>query len=246
MRKHLLDFALLVFLPWLLLACERERGDPAPDELSTVDTVLVELGGISTEQLSRGQRWRMISSIGAGLPPSSFQEEHLPEPDARGAALLQAYCVQCHWMPAPQMHAAEEWPILLRRMYMRAGALRERMGGPFTDDAMGEILMSGMSSAEVPPAADQDSLLAYLVRNALPTAERDEIGEGEEASLFLARCSVCHEIPSPAAHISTEWAVVVGRMQGNMVWNGVPPLDEAEQARIVRFLQSRAASPNTP
>lgn len=144
------------------------------------------------------------------------------------------------------MHAAQEWPLLLRRMYMRAGALRERMGGPFTESTMGEILMSGMSTAEVPSPSDQDSLLAYLTRNALPTASRGEIGEGAEARLFIERCSVCHEIPSPAAHTSSEWAVVVGRMQGNMVWNGVRPLDEPELGRIVRFLQGRAASPNTP
>lgn len=246
MRTPLLRCALAALLSWLPLGCNREEASPAPLQVSTVDTVLVELGGISTEQLSRGQRWRMISSIGAGLPPSSFQAEHLPEPGARGAAMLQAYCIQCHWMPAPQMHAAQEWPILLRRMYMRAGALRERMGGPLTDGTMGEILMSGMSTAEVPSASDQDSLLAYLVRNALPTAERSEMGEGPEATLFLERCSVCHEIPSPTAHTPDEWVLVVGRMQGNMVWNGVRPLDESELGRIVRFLQGRAASSNTP
>lgn len=246
MRTPLIRCALPALLLWLLQGCDREQRSPAPLQVSTVDTVLVELGGISTEQLSRGQRWRMISSIGAGLPPSSFQAEHLPEPGARGAALLQAYCVQCHWMPAPQMHAAQEWPILLRRMYMRAGALRERMGGPFTDGTMGEILMSGMSTVEVPSASDQDSLLAYLTRNALPTAPDSEIGEGAEARLFVERCSVCHEIPSPAAHTPGEWALVVGRMQGNMVWNGVRPLDESELGRIVGFLQGRAASSNAP
>lgn len=246
MRDRLMCCALVALLLWLTVGCERQETSSPPLRFSTVDTVLVELGGISTEQLSRGQRWRMISSIGAGLPPSTFGTEHLPEPGARGADLLQAYCVQCHWMPAPQMHAAHEWPLLLRRMYMRAGTLRERMGGPLTEGAMGEILMSGMSSAEVPSPSDQDSLLAYLQRNALPTADRREIDNGADARLFIERCSVCHETPSPKAHTADEWAVVVGRMQGNMVWNGVSPLDESEAARLVRFLQSRAAAPATP
>lgn len=246
MRAALLRCALTALLLWLVQGCDREEVSSAPLRFSTVDTVLVELGGISTEQLSRGQRWRMISSIGAGLPPSSFGIEHLPEPGARGAALLQAYCVQCHWLPAPQMHAAHEWPLLLRRMYMRASTLRERMGGPLTKGTMGEILMSGMSSAEVPSASDQDSLLAYLQRNALPTTERGELGDDPDAMFFVERCSICHETPSPAAHPASEWAVVVGRMQGNMVWNGVRPLGEAEVGRVVRFLQSRAAPSDIP
>lgn len=246
MRTALTHCVLTALLPWLFQGCDGEQRSPAHFQASTVDTVLVELGGISTEQLSRGQRWRMISSIGAGLPPSSFQAEHLPEPGARGAGLLQAYCVQCHWMPAPQMHAAREWPILLRRMYMRAGVLHERMGGPLTEGTMGEILISGISTAEVPSRSDQDSLLAYLTRNALPAASPGEIGEGAEAKLFVERCSVCHEIPSPAAHTPSEWALVVGRMQGNMVWNGVRPLDESDLGRIVRFLQGQAAPSNTP
>lgn len=208
--------------------------------LAEVDTVMTELGGEATAQLSRGQRWRMVSSVGAGLPPATYKVEDLPEPDSRGAKLIQAYCVQCHAVPAPQMHSAAEWPILMRRMEMRAETLHRRMGGPVVRGLLGDILMSGMASAVVPPPQDADSLRAYLERHAMPAARPGEIGTGAEAELFVQRCGTCHEPPAPSAHTAEEWPDVIGKMRANMALMSVAPMSDEEQQRIVSFLQGRA------
>ncbi len=209
--------------------------------LAGVDSVLAELGGKPTAVLERGQRWRMISSIGVGLPPSIFKAEDLPEPRSRGAGLLQVYCIQCHWLPAPQMHAAAEWGILLRRMEMRARTLEHRMGGPLTEGLVGEILMAGMTSALVPSAEERDTMLAYLRSHALPVARPGELTDGPDAQLFLEQCSLCHETPSPKAHTAGGWQAVVQRMQANAAMMGVVPLTDREMDRVVGYLRARAA-----
>lgn len=216
--------------------CARERDGAAT--LALVDSVLSELGGQPIGVMNRTQRWRMISSMGPGLPPPGFEREDLPDPESRGAALLQAHCQGCHWMPAPQMHSAREWPLLMRRMDLRAATLGAHMGGPLTIELLGsERLMEGMRWSYMPSAEDADSLLAYLQAHAMPVAEPGEIGDGADAELYVRVCSRCHETPSPAAHTAAEWPGVVGRMDANMPRMGVQPMDAGERARIVAFLE---------
>ena len=219
---------------------DRQARQDSEQFLAEVDTVFSELGGLATASLERGQRWRMVSSMGSGLPPPNFNLADLPEPDARGAALLGAYCIQCHWLPAPQMHAAQEWPILMRRMVMRAQTLHDRMGGPMTRGILGQYLLSGMASAQVPSAEDGDSLVAYLQRNAMPVAQPGELGTDAETEFFVSRCGFCHETPSPLAHPAAEWPAVVARMHTNMAMMSVRPLSDEEAKRVVTYLQQRA------
>ncbi|TFG52717.1 MAG: hypothetical protein E4H37_05200 [Gemmatimonadales bacterium] len=209
------------------------------DVLALMDSALAELGGVSATGLTRGQRWRMISSVGAGLPPTNFDPDNLPELQSRGAGLLVAYCIQCHGIPTPKMHAPAEWPVLVRRMALRASILRDRMGGPLTRELVGDIRMSGFASSYVPSAADTDSLVAYLQRNALPVPSPGELGDDSETGFYVMKCSVCHETPSPAAHNSEEWGSVVARMQANMSLMDVSPLNESDRLRILSFLQTR-------
>jgi cytochrome c5 len=192
--------------------------------------------------MSRGQRWRMISSIGAGLPPSGLQITDLPNPGSRGAVVLQTYCARCHQLPAPQMHAAAEWPVLVRRMVLRAMTLRDRMGGPVMHDMLGDVLMGGMSSAEVPTSEEVDSLVAYLQAHAMPTADPEQLGTGPEAELFQETCSRCHEVPDPAAHTPAEWGAVVARMRMNAGLLGTPSITADEADRIVTYLTEISAS----
>ena len=240
--RHACIRIVLLLAPLVVLAAGCRQGPEVGHdaELAAADSLLTELGGVPTAGMERGQRWRMISSIGAGLPPSSFVPENLPERGARGAALLQAYCIQCHWVPAPQMHTADEWPILVRRMRMRASTLRARMGGPHTSEMLGQILLSGMASTELPSLEDTDSLVAYLQRNALPaaTAEPDTTAGGR---LFVQACRTCHELPSPTAHTANEWAGVVARMRGNMLAMDVPQIDDEQYRQIVAYLGEHAA-----
>lgn len=223
-----------------LSGCAQERNRQAT--LALIDSVLTELGGVPASVMNRTQRWRMVSSLGPGLPPPGFAREDLPDSESRGAALLQVHCQGCHWMPTPQMHSATEWPLLLRRMLLRAVTLGDRMGGPLTTELIGsELQMEGMKWSYMPSAEDADSLLNYLQGHALPVAAPGEIGEGPDAELFVQTCTICHETPSPRAHAPAEWEQVLARMNANMPMMGIEPMTDEERARILLFLKARAA-----
>ena len=227
-----------ILLGWSLgvAGCAPPEEQQHVAELAQIDTVLMELGGRATAELTRSQRWRMVASIGAGLPPVNYKQADLPEPASRGASLLTAYCVQCHWLPSPKMHAAEEWPLLIRRMELRVETLADHMGGAMTEHLMGEITMSGFASSYLPEPSDVDSLLAYLQRNALPVVEPGELEKSAEGELFVQECSLCHQTPSPDAHTPSEWEGTVARMQANRRLTGMDPMTDAEQRRIVAYL----------
>lgn len=244
LRRELPWAATVLVLIAVALGAGCSRGEPQKTlvTLTGLDSVLSELGGTPTAGLRRGQRWRMISSIGAGLPPRTFDAEDLPDPRSRGAGLLQVYCVQCHWVPAPQMHSAAEWPLLVRRMQMRSRMLRERMGGPLTEGLVGDLLLEGMRATDRPSNADLDTLISYLQAHALPTAEPGELTDGAGAELFIEMCSICHETPSPKAHTAEGWEPIVARMRANMSLFGLSPLTDEQMDRIVAYLRARAAS----
>lgn len=222
-------------------ACaEREQGPP-PATAAVLDSFLVELGQLPAAELDRDQRWRMISSIWVGLPPPGYTRDSLPEPGSHSAALLQAYCVQCHWMPSPQMHSAAEWPLLVHRMLLRARAVGERLGGPLTREIVGsDRVVEGMGITRLPSPEEMDSITAYLRSHALPVAEEGRIPTGADAEVYVRQCSLCHETPSPDAHAAGEWPDVVSRMIRNMSLMGLEPLAERETEAILRFLREEA------
>ncbi len=225
----------------LMASCSApDEQEPPAIELARLDSVLAELGGKPTADLTRGQRWRLISSSGVGLPPSSFVAADLPEPESHGAVLLEAYCDRCHWLPAPQMHSEAEWPLLMRRMQTRAETLKERLGGPITESLMGEYVLAGMATAAVPSQDELDVMTAYVQRHAMPVAQPGEVGGSEDDLFFVQRCSACHATPSPGAHFASEWPEVVARMRANATLQDVRPLDDQEAQRIVGYLQARA------
>ena len=53
---------------------------------------------------SQSPHGKMLERI---LPPS-IEPRELPEPGSEGARLTARYCVQCHYLPSPQMHTAEK------------------------------------------------------------------------------------------------------------------------------------------
>lgn len=224
------------------IGCERAEPAPPAATVAVLDSFLVELGRLPTASLDRSQRWRMVSSIWVGLPPPGYTRDSLPEPRSHGTALLQTYCVQCHWMPSPQMHSAEEWPLLVRRMVLRARTVQDRMGGPLTAEILGgnERLLEGMRVARLPSAEEVDTLVAYLQAHALPVAEPGELPDTPDAGLFERRCSSCHETPSPGAHTAAEWEETLARMVRNMSVMGVEPLGAEEMERVRGFLARQA------
>lgn len=111
-----------------------------------------------------------------------------------------------------------------------------------TTEFLGEILMAGLSSTELPSPADADTLLMYLQTHALPAAGAAEFTDGPDAELFVEICSICHETPSPSAHTAAGWEPVVARMRANMSMMDVQPLTDRQTDRIVAYLKGRGAS----
>lgn len=217
--------------------------DSAPDneaQLASFDSLLADLGGPQTSELSRSQRWRLIASVGTGLPPTSYRLEDLPEQGSRAVGLQQVYCLQCHGVSSPRMHSAAEWPILVRRMLMRGAALGSRLGGPRSESMVDAMLMAGLRTADLPPREDVDTLVAYFVRHAFPAAAEGEIPDTPAAQLYVQKCSGCHETPSPTAHGPEDARALVARMSAMMGMLGMPQLTANEQDRLVAFMQQSA------
>lgn len=214
-----------------------ERAASAQGELARFDSLLADLGGPQTADLSRSQRWRLLASVGTGLPPTSYRLEDLPEPGSRAVGLQQAYCLQCHGPSSPRMHTADEWPVLVRRMLARGAALHDRLGGPRTEGLVDEMLMAGLRTAVLPSAEDTDSLIAYFRRHALPGAAPGEIPDSPDGRFYVLQCSMCHETPSPSAHGPEGAEALVGRMSALRGMLGMRPLSEEDKSRIVAFLR---------
>lgn len=222
-------------------ACSPAEQTPDDEaQLAFFDSLLADLGGPQTADLSRSQRWRLIASVGTGLPPASYRLEDLPEQGSRAVGLQQAYCLQCHGLSSPKMHSSDEWPILVRRMLMRGAALGTRLGGPRSEGMVDGMLMAGLRTAELPPAEDVDSLVAYFQRNSFPAAVASEIPDTPEAALYVEKCSGCHDTPSPAAHPADEVQALVARMSALRAMLGMDQLTADEQSRLVAFMQQSA------
>ncbi|MDT8436269.1 MAG: hypothetical protein RRA92_05890 [Gemmatimonadota bacterium] len=229
----------------LLITAGCGPGEESPQQSGVdraeFDSLLADLAGPQAEGLSNGQRWRLVASTATGLPPTSYRLADLPEPEARGASLQQVYCVQCHGIASPKMHTAEEWPVLVRRMVMRARTLRDRLDAGGLGATVDEMLLAGLQSANIPTAEEQDSLIAYFTRHGLPAAAPDEIGAGPDAQLYVEYCSLCHDAPSPSAHGPDGAHALVYRMSAIMQMLGMEPPDEARRQRIVSYMESVAA-----
>lgn len=233
--------AILVAVLGLGGCAQQDAAQPAGAvDRAAFDSLLADLAGPQAENLSNGQRWRLVASTGTGLPPTSYRLADLPEPEARGASLQQVYCVQCHGVASPKMHTAAEWPILLRRMNMRTRTLRDRLAGERVEGAVDEMLMAGLQSANIPTAEDQDSLVAYFTRHALPAADPGEIGDEPDDLLYLEYCSLCHEIPSRTAHGPEGAQALVYRMSAMMQILGMVPPSDAQKQRLTAYLKAAA------
>jgi cytochrome c5 len=53
----------------------------------------------------------------------SIQASALPSPRSKGAILFAATCAQCHALPDPRQHSAQEWPQVVARMRKNMAAM---------------------------------------------------------------------------------------------------------------------------
>jgi hypothetical protein len=171
------------------------------------------------------------------LPPS-IEPRELPEPRSEGARLTARYCVQCHYLPSPQMHSPDKWTAVVVRMVWR-------MQGRGN---MGVLMQEMMDSVEAPNDEETQVLVAYLKKHGQSEMDPEHPALKSDAGrMFSIACTQCHTLPDPRRYTRGEWPAVVERMKRHMTWANTvvgvdalrttPVLDTTE---IVRFLQRYA------
>jgi cytochrome c5 len=171
------------------------------------------------------------------LPPS-IEPRDLPEPGSEGARLTARYCVQCHYLPNPQMHTPDRWTSIVVRMVWR-------MQGKGN---LGSLMKEMMDNVAAPTDEETAVLTRYLRKHG--QSEMDPAHpalQSEAGKMFSIACTQCHALPDPRRHTRGEWPAVVERMKRHIAWaNTVVGPDELrttpvlETAEIVRFLQRYA------
>ncbi len=183
---------------------------------------------------SQSPHGRMLERL---LPPS-IEPGQLPEPQSAGARLTARYCIQCHYLPNPQMHTPARWQPVVERMLWR-------MRG---EGNMGALMKDMMAGVTAPGDADAATLVAYLRKHGQREIDPQHPALGTRSGqMFSIACSQCHALPDPQRHTAGEWPSVVRRMQQHMAWTntvvGIPALrtnPELDTAEIVRLLQRHA------
>jgi cytochrome c5 len=156
--------------------------------------------------------------------PAAFPASELPDPSSQGAQLTVKFCAQaCHGLPAPSAHSATDWPVVLRRMWMRMTTL---------DTAY---------HVAVPTAAERVVILDYMLGNALTVTEA-LLPDAPGRLLFAQKCGACHGLPDPGQHAPDDWVAVVRRMNGRMETLLGRVLSQDEMQRIVLYLEAASRS----
>lgn len=157
----------------------------------------------------------------ARMPPV-LQAGDLPRPASPGAQLLVEYCRQCHNLPHPGVHTADEWAGVTRAMY-QLSEVTARFGG--------------RPELRIPGMAERASIDAYLAEQALRPLPRDT----HAPVVYREVCGDCHAAPDPALHSSTEWPAVFARMAGHRVAMARVPLDPLKATQVLAYLSEQAA-----
>jgi len=156
--------------------------------------------------------------------PTTMPASELPDSASPGAQLVAKFCAQaCHGIPAPTSHSAQDWPVVLRRMWLRMDNL----------DSAYHIL--------VPTAAERILILDYLLGHGL-VVTNDLLPDAPGRLLFGTKCGACHGLPDLRQHSAEDWASVVRRMNGKMQKLLGTALSQDEMQRIVLYLQAASRS----
>jgi cytochrome c5 len=172
--------------------------------------------------MHKGGMGGMMRGGGAQLP--ELLPEQLPDPKSEGADLTVRYCAQCHNLPSPATHSAEEW--------------REVMDGYMS----GHMRPHGMMIIRQPMSEEQETLLQYLQQHALRTFSGPSLPEpgSPGAERYKTVCMGCHALPDPSLHTAVEWPAVVERMRRNMKVMGKPVINDTERNEISDYLKRHA------
>jgi cytochrome c5 len=154
--------------------------------------------------------------------PPGLMSDQLPDAGGQGAMLMESYCTQCHAMPGPGRHTAEEWPQVLDHMLMLMD-VADRFGGL-------------LGNVKTPSSAERDQMRSYLVLHALKPMPQKPKGIG--ASSFENHCSACHALPDPAHYNDVGWPSLIKRMQHNMQVMKYDPPSVDSMMQIQLYLQN--------
>ena len=157
--------------------------------------------------------------------PPGLTPQQLPNAHGQSALLMQNYCTQCHELPGPGRHTAEEWPQVLERMLLLMD-VADRFGGL-------------LGNVKTPSPVERDQLRRYLVLHGLKPLEQKPQGTG--ANAYESHCSACHALPNPAQY-DVDWTVLVKRMQRNMQVMKYSPPSADSMMQIQLYLQNNKAA----
>ncbi len=174
-----------------------------------------------TGQNGIGPLRAMMQRMMADVLPPGLPSKLLPEPASRGARSLARYCTQCHALPGPGRHTAEEWPKVIERMQQRM-------------DMHGRM----MGALDIPSQVEIGLIHDYLIAHAQKPLPKSRYGILAEpgGEVFRLTCAQCHALPDPRQHPAAEWPAVVARMQRNMAVMHRPLPDAAAIEQITGFL----------
>jgi cytochrome c5 len=164
---------------------------------------------------------RILRAALLSVPQPGVNPDSLPDAKGAGAKVLVQYCTQCHALPSPAAHGAQDWPFVTRQMWL------------FIDQMRGEL---GVQS---PSTVERVQLLNYLQANALQVAASLPAGAGKET--FQATCARCHVLPDPRRHSPVDWPNVVMRMERNMERFRLSGVTHGMAEQIVGYLQMASA-----
>ncbi len=201
MRWKLTDFVAAMSVAALaLVACTAPPSDDTPARTRSQSDNLV------------------LASAKALMPPEGTQRADLPLPDSEGAMLLDQYCTVCHGLSSPGTHSTTDWPVVMRRMWLRTERVAEQHDIP------------------VPNAAERLTMTRYMLEHAFEVAG-DDLPDFVGREYYMLTCERCHALPDPRQHTSQDWPAVVTRMRQHMVdLLGNAPI-EAELQDISAYLQ---------
>ncbi len=161
--------------------------------------------------------------------PPGLMPEQLPDAGGQGALLMQNYCTQCHELPGPGRHTAEEWPQVFDRMLLIMD-VADRFAGL-------------LGNVKTPSADEREQLRSYLVLYALKPLLQKPQGSGASAfaSAYKTHCSACHALPDPAQY-DVDWSGLIKRMQRNMQVMKYAPPSVDSMMQIQLYLQKSSAA----
>lgn len=180
--------------------------------------------GIAMGSCGQGMCGGNSGGMRSGNMPQGIPPTLLPNKASDGAQALINNCAQCHGLPAPGLHTAEEWPSVVQRMKMHMRWSKKWMNINIPDKKeLSELLNYLQENARKPIYAN-----AYLDLNT------------ENGKDFSQICVQCHVLPDPIQHTAEEWPTVVDRMLGYMtVQNKLVP-NKQQTEKIVEYLKKNS------